>query len=135
MSGNHHIVLLDSLPCPLKTPFQSHIVEQHKSYRMVVETLESVQANQNMPLFTRGTFCELLRIACTKNAHRGGHGRFRVVELEREDGRRVFYLLVFVCTTCSESAFFNKLKKKDLATRSSDCHCVSSYFVVYTSLF
>ena len=34
-----------------KTSFQSHIVEQHKSYRMVVESWESVQANLNVPLF------------------------------------------------------------------------------------
>ena len=49
-----------------KTSFQSHIVEKHKSYRMVVESWESVQANQNVPLFMRGTFCERLRTVCTK---------------------------------------------------------------------
>ena len=36
--------------------FQPHIVEQHKSYRMVAESWESVQANLNVPLFTWGTF-------------------------------------------------------------------------------
>ena len=33
------------------TSFQSHIVEQYKSYRMVVESWESIQGNQNVPLF------------------------------------------------------------------------------------
>ena len=49
-------------PEPLngKTSFQSHIVEQHKSYRMVVESWESVQANLNVPLFVQGTFCDHL---------------------------------------------------------------------------
>ena len=48
-----------------KTLFQSHIiVEQHKSYRMVVESLESIQGDQNLPLFMRGTFLS----ACEKHA-------------------------------------------------------------------
>ena len=33
---------------------------------MVLESWESIQGNQNVPLFTRGTFCERLRVACTK---------------------------------------------------------------------
>jgi hypothetical protein len=49
-----------------KTLFQSHIVEQHKSYWMGVESWESIQGNQNVPLFARGTFCERLRVACTE---------------------------------------------------------------------
>ena len=56
----HHAVVLKFLifwcrvtlePLDGKTSFQSHIVEQHKSYRMVVESWELVQANQNVPLF------------------------------------------------------------------------------------
>ena len=43
-----------------KTWFQAYIVEQHKSYRMVVKSWESVQAYLNAPLFARGTFCERL---------------------------------------------------------------------------
>ena len=40
-----------------KTSFQSHIVEQYKSYRMVVESLGSIQGNhKNVPLFVRHTF-------------------------------------------------------------------------------
>ena len=31
-----------------------------------VESWELVQANLDAPLFARGTFCESLRIACTK---------------------------------------------------------------------
>ena len=33
---------------------------------MVLESWESIQGNQNVPLFARGTFCEHLRVACTK---------------------------------------------------------------------
>ena len=33
---------------------------------MVLESWESIQGNQNVPLFARGTFCERLRVACTK---------------------------------------------------------------------
>ena len=45
--------------------FQAHIVEQQKtllSYRLIVDTWESVQANLNVLLFARGTIaspCEL----------------------------------------------------------------------------
>ena len=39
-----------------KTWFQSHIVEQLKSYPMIVKTWESIQGNKNVPLFARGTF-------------------------------------------------------------------------------
>ena len=33
---------------------------------MVLESWESIQGNQNVPLFAQGTFCERLRVACTK---------------------------------------------------------------------
>ena len=33
---------------------------------MVLESWESILGNQNMPLFARGTFCERLRVSCTK---------------------------------------------------------------------
>ena len=36
-----------------KSSFQAHIVEQYKSYRMVVESSESVQMNLNASLFTQ----------------------------------------------------------------------------------
>ena len=49
-----------------KTSFQSHIVEQHKSYWMGIESWESIEGNQNVPLFARGTFCERLRVAYTE---------------------------------------------------------------------
>ena len=43
-----------------------HIVEQHKSYSIVVESWDSDEANLDVPLFARGTFCEHLQRACTK---------------------------------------------------------------------
>ena len=46
--------------------FQAHIVEQLKSYLMVLESWESDETNLDVPLFARGTFCEHLRRACTK---------------------------------------------------------------------
>ena len=49
-----------------KTWFQAHIVEQLKSYPMVVESRESVQGNQNVPPSAWGTFCECLGVACIK---------------------------------------------------------------------
>ena len=49
-----------------KNSFQAHIIEQHKSYRMVVESWKSVQVTLNAPIFARGTFCECLQIAYTK---------------------------------------------------------------------
>ena len=33
---------------------------------MLLESWESSLGNQNVPLFARGTFCERLRVACTK---------------------------------------------------------------------
>ena len=33
---------------------------------MVLESWESIQGNQNVPCFARGTFCERLQVACTK---------------------------------------------------------------------
>ena len=33
---------------------------------MVLESWESIQENQNVPLFARGSFCECLQVACTK---------------------------------------------------------------------
>ena len=47
-----------------KTSFQSHIVEHHKSYGMVLESWESIEGNLNVPLFARETEC--LQMACTK---------------------------------------------------------------------
>ena len=80
--GKHHVVELKSfrfsmpchaMPCPVtweplngKTSFQSHTVEQHKSYWMMLEIWESIHGNKNVPLFAWGTFCECLRVACTK---------------------------------------------------------------------
>ena len=46
--------------------YRSDIVEQHQSYRIAIESWKSIQGNQNVPLFMRGTFFERLRIACIK---------------------------------------------------------------------
>ena len=49
-----------------KTSFQAHIVELHKSYRMIAESWESVQGNQSFPLFAQGTFVS----ACGEHAQK-----------------------------------------------------------------
>ena len=43
-----------------KTSFQSRTVEQPKSYT-IVESWASIQGNQNVPLFTRGTFSSVCK--------------------------------------------------------------------------
>ena len=75
----HHVVILKFLifggritPEPLngKTSFQAHIVEQHNSYRMLVELWESVQANLNVPLFAQSTFVSTCRWPAQKRLPR-----------------------------------------------------------------
>ena len=107
----HHVVLLEFLifwcrvtlePLNDNTSFQSHIVEQHKSYRMVVESWESVQANQNVPLFARGTFCERLWIACTKTFTTELMDVSGLWDLNEKKVEEMLYLLVFVWSPRSE---------------------------------
>ena len=57
---------------------------------LIVESWESVQANQNVPLFVRGI--RVLANSMHKSVHRGAHGRLRVIGLEREVEE--FYLLL-----------------------------------------
>ena len=57
---------------------------------MVLESWESIQGNQNVPLFARGTFYERLRVACTKAvAAELALECLRVMGLERAENRRV----------------------------------------------
>ena len=85
-----------------KTLFQSHIAEQHKSYRMVVESWESVQVNQTVPLFTPGIYCEPLWIACTKMFTAELMDIFGLWDLNEKEVQELFYLLVFVWSPRSE---------------------------------
>ena len=50
----HHTVVLENLIFRGRVTLElldSYIVEQHESYRMVVESWESVQGNKSSPLF------------------------------------------------------------------------------------
>ena len=86
----------------METSFQAHIVEQHQSYRMVVESWESVQANLNAPPFARGTFCERLRIACTKTFTVELMDVSGLWDLNEKKVEELLYLLVFVWSSRSE---------------------------------
>ena len=82
-------------PLNWKTLFQSHIVEQHKSYRMAVESYESIQRNQNAPLLREVVFWALAE-SIHKNVHCEAHGCLRVMGLKWEKVQELLYLLVFV---------------------------------------
>ena len=69
---------------------------------MVVESWESVQVNQNVPLFMRGTFCERLRIACTKTFTAELMDVSGLWGLNEKKVEELLYLLVFVWSPRSE---------------------------------
>ena len=69
---------------------------------MVVESWELVQANQNVPLFTRATFCERLRIACTKTFTAELMDVSGLWDLNEKKVEELLYLLVFVWSPRSE---------------------------------
>ena len=76
-----------SKPFNGKTSFQSHIVEQHKCYRMVVESWESMHPGEpKHTTFTRGTFRALAN-SMHKTVYRRAHGSFWVVGLEQKESR------------------------------------------------
>ena len=62
----HHVVILKFLifggmshnlgTTWWKALFQAHIVEEHKSYKMVVESWKLVHVNLFVPLFAQGTW-------------------------------------------------------------------------------
>ena len=55
---------------------------------MVVESWESVQGNQNVPLLREALFC-MHADGMHKNVHCGAHGCLQAMGLEREESRRV----------------------------------------------
>ena len=69
--------------------FQALIVEQLKSYPMVVESWESDEANLDAPLF------RALANSMHKTIHHGAHGCLRVMGLEQKV-QDLLYLLVLV---------------------------------------
>ena len=89
-------------PLDGKFSLQAHIIEQHKSYRMVVELWELVQVNLNAPFFARGTFCVRLWIVCTKTFTAELMDVSGLWDLNEKKAEELLYLLVFDCSPRSE---------------------------------
>ena len=68
---------------------------------MVVESWELVQANQNVPPFTRGTSCEHLQIACTKTFTAKLMDVSGLWDLNEKKVEEFLYLLVVVWSPIS----------------------------------
>ena len=86
----------------LRSSLILYIVEQHKSYGMVLESWESILWNQNVPLFARGTFCERLRVACTKAVAAELMNVSGLWDLNEKKVEELLCLLVFVWSPRSE---------------------------------
>ena len=69
---------------------------------MVLESWESILGNQNVPLFTRGTFCERLRVACTKAVAAELMNVSGLWDLNKKKEEEFLYLLVFLWSPRSE---------------------------------
>ena len=69
---------------------------------MVLESWESIQGNLNAPLFTRGTFCERFRVACTKALAAELMSVSGLWDLNEQKVEELLCLLVFVWSPRSE---------------------------------
>ena len=71
---------------------------------MVLESWESIQGNQNVPLFARGTFCKRLRVSCTKAVAAEVMNVSELWDLneQRVEEEEFLCLLVFVWSPRSE---------------------------------
>ena len=69
---------------------------------MVLESWESIQGNQNVPLFARGTFCERLLVACTKALAAELMNVSGLWDLNEQKVEEFLCLLVFVRSLRSE---------------------------------
>ena len=69
---------------------------------MVLESWESILGNQNVPLFARGTFCERLRVACTKAVAAGLTNVSRLYDVNGQKVEEFLRLLVLVWNPRSE---------------------------------
>ena len=94
-----------------KTWFQSHIVEQLNSYTMGLESWESIQENQNMPLL-----CKALVRALADSMHKKftAHGCIWVMGLEREESRRVaLYIYWSLSVVVGVKYVLDRIRMKD----------------------
>ena len=69
---------------------------------MVLESWESILGNQNVPLLARGTFCERLRVACTKAVAMELMDVSGLYDLNEQRVEEFLRLLVFVWNPRSE---------------------------------
>ena len=69
---------------------------------MVVESWESVSANQSVPLFARGTFYGRLRMACTNVVATELMNVSGLYDLNEKKIEELLYLPVFVWSPRSE---------------------------------
>ena len=69
---------------------------------MALESWESILGNQNVPLFARGTFCERLRVACTKAVAAELMNVSGLWDLNEQNVEELLCLLVFVWCPRSE---------------------------------
>ena len=69
---------------------------------MVLESWESIRGNRNVPLFARGTFCERLRVACTKALATELMNVSGLWDLNEQKVKELLCLLVFVWSPRSE---------------------------------
>ena len=76
-------------PLDRKIWFQSHIVEQHKSYRMVIESWESIHGDQNVLPLHKELFFQALANSMHKTVQCGAHRCLWLMGLEQEEIRRV----------------------------------------------
>ena len=72
-----------------KNLIPTYIVELSKLYRLVPESWKSVQANQFVPLFSRGVFFSASEKRMPLNGYRGARGHLWVINQERMDSRGV----------------------------------------------
>ncbi len=69
---------------------------------MGVESWESIQGYQNVPLFARGTSCERLRVACTKALAAELMNVSGLWDLNEQKVEELLCLLVFVWSPKSD---------------------------------
>ena len=69
---------------------------------MILESRESTPGNQNVPFFVRGTFCERLRVACTKAVAVELMNVFGLWDLNEQKVEEFLCLLVFVWSSRNE---------------------------------
>ena len=69
---------------------------------MLLESWESIQGNQNVPLFARGIFYERLRVVCTKTLAAELMNVSGLWDLNEQNVEELLCVLIFVWSPRSE---------------------------------